>query len=202
MNCLNSAAGFALSCGFMLASLASAQTKKSDPTAITVCDLFRDLRAHAGQMISVRGTLYQGRETFALGAHCDSKFVTTYNWAPALKGLPELPPTGEFIWPTALDLSYASFVQEGETPVKFQTDEDAIRGVLASIASQRAELTVMPGQRADVLVTVVGQLRIKSQYLIGKRGDGTLIGDGYGHLNTYPAQLIIKTMYEPVVQPK
>jgi hypothetical protein len=202
MKCLNSAAGLALSYVFMLASLSSAQTKGSDPPSITVCDLFKDLRAHAGRMISVRGMLYQGRETIALGAHCDSKFVTTYNWAPVLKDLPELPPTGEFVWPTALDLKPASFVEEGETPVKFQTEEGAIRDVFASIATQWAKLTVTPGQRADVLVTVVGQLRVKSQYFIGKGGDGVLIGGGYGHLNTYPAQLVIKTMYDLVVQRK
>ena len=68
MKCLNSAAGVALSCGIVLASSASAQTKKPDPPTITICDLFKDLPAHAGEMISVRGLLYQGREIFALGA--------------------------------------------------------------------------------------------------------------------------------------
>jgi hypothetical protein len=54
MKCLKSAAGVALSCGIVLASLASAQTKKPD-TPITVCDLFKDLPAHEGEMISVTG---------------------------------------------------------------------------------------------------------------------------------------------------
>jgi hypothetical protein len=193
MKCLSSAAGLALFCGFILAS---------EPPTISVCDLFKDLPVHAGQMISVRGMLYQGGEIFALGAHCDSKFVTKYTWAPVLKGLPEMPPTGEFVWPTALDLSNSSFVQEGETPVKFQTDEDAIRGVLASIATQGAKLTVTPGQRPGVWVTVVGQLRVRSHYVIGKSADGKPIAEGYGHLNAYPAQLVIRTMYDPVVEPK
>jgi hypothetical protein len=201
MKCLNSATGVALSCGIVLASLASAQTKKSDPPTITVCDLFRDLPAHAGEMISVRGLLYQGREVSALGELCDSKFVTKYTWAPVLKGLPEMPPTGEFVWPTALDLTSASFVGEGESPVDFETDEAAVHKVFATVSNQRAKLNLAPGQQPEIRVTVIGRLRVKAHHEIVKRGDGTPMG-GYGHLSAYPAQIVLKTMYDPVVQPK
>ena len=190
----------ALYCGLMLAPLLTAQTKELKPQTITVCDLFKNLLSHADKMVSVRGILYQGTEIFALGGHCDNKFVTKYTWAPALQGLPDLPPTGEFVWPTALDLKPASFIEEGERAVDFKTDEADLHEVLAVVNNQRAKMKLMSGKTPEVSITVIGQLRVKARYEIGKRADGTPIGGGYGHLNTYPAQLVIATMHDPVVR--
>ena len=128
--------------------------------------------------------------------------MTKYTWAPVLKGLPEMPPTGEFVWPTAVDLKPASFVEEGERPVDFKTDEAAVHDVLATVTNQQAKLNFTPGLKPEVRVTVMGRLRLKAHYEIAKGADGAPIGGGYGHLDVYPAQLVVKTMYDPVVQPK
>jgi hypothetical protein len=179
---------------------ATGQVTPDDPATLSLCELFADLRSHSGKLVAVRGTLNIGPEAYALGAHCDHKFITSYNWAPKLVGLPELPPTGEYIWPTALDLKYSSFRQEGESQVDFKTDTTACLAVDRAV--QRGLSQIKAGQEPEIWVTVVGQLRLKAQYAVGKSSDGTLRGGGYGHLSQFPGQLVIKTMRDPVVRPK
>jgi hypothetical protein len=187
---------------FGAVSFATAQTVPVPPTQ-SICQLFEDLRSHDGKQVSVRGVLYQSMEIFALGAHCDDKarFATTYNWAPALQGLPDTPPTGRYTWPTALDLKSASWVEDGEEPVRFQTDLDAWKRVNGVIDAQLVRLGLSE-REVEISVTVVGQLRLKKRYEVGKSQDGTVRGGGYGHFGIYPAQLVIKTVADPEVSPK
>jgi hypothetical protein len=176
-----------------------AQQVDSNPLqTISVCELFKDLRSHAGQMVSVRGLLYRSSEISALGGECKEKFVTEYGpTLPLFPGVPEA--RSEYTWPTALDLAVSAHVERGEDPVLFQTDDEAIRTVYVQIASERVKL----GEQESIIhVTVTGVLRIKGHYDVGKTGDGTLRGGGYGHLSAYPGQLVVKTMSDPVVELK
>src|SRR6266849_2045931 len=95
-----------ITCVLALGTFAGAQPQPTDPQTISVCDLFKDLRSHSGEMVSVRGLLYSGREIFAIGGHCDSNFVTEYNTGPVLLGLPTL--KSQYVWGTALDLEDSS----------------------------------------------------------------------------------------------
>ena len=176
-----------------------AQQVASNPVqTISVCELFKDLRSHAGQMVSVRGSLYSSSEISALGGECKEKFVTEYG--PTLRlfaGVPEA--RSEYTWPTALDLAVSAHVERAEDQVLFQTDDEVIRKVYVRIASERAKFG---GQESVIHVTVSGVLHLKDHYDVGKTGDGTLRGGGYGHLSAYPGQLVVKTMSDPVVELK
>jgi len=165
---------------------------------MSICDLFKDLRAYANKVISVTGQLYLGSEIFALAGQCDGKFVTKFApTPPAIRGARDL--TQEYVWPTALYLADSSEVGTGDKPVAFVTDRKARDQVLGRIKSERSRLA---DREVRVLVTGVGQLRLKDQYYVGKAADGTLIGGGYGHLGIYPGELVIKTMRDPVIETK
>jgi hypothetical protein len=186
-----------LATAIFVLNMSSAQ-KPTAPRTTSLCDLFKDLRSHAGEIVAVRGMLYRSREIYALGSRCENKFVTAYNWAPVLKGLPPLPPTGEFTWATALDLEGSSFAEEGERPVNFQTDEESLRLTNLLIDEGIAKLKLGVGEQPEIWVTVVGQLRLKDHYEIANI-NGALRGGGYGHLAICPGQLVIKEMRDPRV---
>ncbi len=175
-------------------SLPAQESSSKEPEAISVCELFQDLRSHAGKLISVRGLLFSGTEIFALGGRCESKFITHNAILPPRPGFPatEL----EFTWPTALDLAVSALAQPGETPVEFRTD-DTVDRVYTKIKTEKAKFG---SRETDVWVTVVGKLRLKQHYDIGRTADGVLRGEGYGHLGAYPGQLVIKTMLDPVIE--
>lgn len=187
--------------GFLAGALLAA-AQPTAPKTISTCELFKDLRSHAGQMISVRGTLYSGREIFALGGSCDTHFVTKFVESQLPEGLPKA--ESDYVWATALDLVSSSYavVIAGEVvddvqPLDFETDEESIKRVSALLRRERAS-----GHDFEIFVTVVGKLRMKDPYQVGKTPDGALLADGYGHFGKYPAQLVIKTMLDPEVKLK
>jgi hypothetical protein len=184
-----------------VSTVSSAQMTPAAPKTTSLCDLFKDLRSHAGQMVAVRGMIYQSFEIYALGDHCENKFVTTYNWAPVLEGLRPVPPTGEFTWGTALDLKPSTWVEKNEQLVSFETDMEGLRKTNLTIDANIAKLKLGASERPEIWVTVVGQLRLKDHYEVANINN-TLRGGGYGHLGTYPGQLVIKEMLDPLVLSK
>ena len=184
----------------LLAAECYAQEPPIEPKLLSICELFEDLRSYAGKTIAVRGLLYQGKEVFALGGQrCQSRFVTRYL---VTAGLP-LPGTevvtAEYSWPTTINLTWSgSSFPEGELPAPFSTDSDSIRRTTAFIVKQRAELANVK-EGVDVFVTVVGMLRVRSHYVIGRLPNGEPHGAGYGHLSYDPAELVIRTMRDPEV---
>lgn len=171
---------------------ATAQANADTLKTVSVCELFNDLASHNGMRVKVRGILYSGREIFALGeTTCTKKFVTRHRLLPELLGLSEQP-TGEYVWPTAIDLS-GSISSKGVS-----TDENAILQVVKILREARAAQQDK-STRVDLWVTVVGVLSIKDHYDGGPDAHGKLQASGYGHLGTYPAQLVIETMSDPEV---
>lgn len=191
-----------LNISFLLAALAAAcgaQTPPTQPRLWSICELFEDLASHAGTVVAVRGLLYQGGELFALGGRCQSKFVTRYLAFPGLPGvIPDL--TAEYVWPTAINLTYSTNRSEGESPVTFSTDRDSIDRTIEYIVNQRRTEFKNAESNTDALVTVIGILRVRSHYNIGPFPNGDMHGGGYGHLDTYPAELVILRMSDPVVE--
>jgi len=179
---------------------ASAQRKRAvNPPTVSVCELFKDLRSYAGKMVSVRGLLYSGRETFALGGPCESRFTTRYS--PATPAFPSVAQRQlEYVWPAAVDLADAAMVTRGEEPVDFQTDDEMVNQAYARNNSEQARLG--GAEKTRVWVTVVGKLRVRDHYDVVQIADGTWLGIGYGHLGMYPGQLVIKTMADPLVERK
>ena len=190
-----------LNISFLLVALAAtggAQTPPPQPRLWSICELFEDLVSHAGKLVAVRGLLYQSRESLPLGGRCQSKFVTRYQAFPGLPGImPEL--TAEYVWPTAINLTYSTNRSEGESPVTFSTDTDSVQRTIEYIKQRRAEFKDAKSN-LDVLVTVIGMLRVRSHYDIGPLPNGTMAGGGYGHLSIYPAELVILRMVDPVAE--
>ena len=179
-----------------LAATCGAQTPPSQPRLWSICELFEDLVSHAGRVVTVRGLL-EGR--LALGGRCQSKFVTRYLAFPGLPGVtPDL--TAEYVWPTAINLTYSTNRSEGESPVTFSTDTDSIDRTIEYIGKQRRTEFKNAKSDLDALVTVIGMLRVRSHYDIGPLPNGTMRGGGYGHLSIYPAELVILRMGDPVVE--
>jgi len=182
---------FAATCG--------AQTPPPQPRRSSICELFDDLASHAGKVVAVRGLLYQGGEIFALGGRCQSKFVTRYLAFPGLPGVtPDL--TAEYVWPTAINLTYSTNRSEGGSPITFSTDTDSVDRTIEYIVKQHRTEFKNAKLNTDVLVTVIGMLRVRSHYDIGPLPNGTMRGSGYGHLSIYPAELVILRMGDPVVE--
>jgi hypothetical protein len=143
-------------------------------------------------------------EIFALGGSCDGKFVTKYRTLAALPGTPEV--FSEYVWPTAVHLADSSNISRGEEPAPFVTDKESIRTAFAEMDRQRAKLPKAAGaERAkycrdvDVYFTVTGMLRMKPPSFFEAEARN---GGGYGHLNMYPAELVIKTISDLLVQLK
>jgi hypothetical protein len=148
---------------------------------MTVCDLLKDLRMYRGKVITVRGIVYESREIFALGGRdCSTRFVTN-----------------GFAWPNAISLESSDYPSQEYDRAEFRTDDDALLRLQESI-----RLTPRGEGRPEVWATFVGQLRVRHEYISIRMGDGSIRGNGYGHLAWYPAQLVIKTVRDiAVVQP-
>ena len=149
-------------------------------TPLRVCEVLENLPRYRGKTITVRGMLYQSREITALGdTPCKQPLMT-----------------GDYQWPPALDLEYSSYRPSDESAVTFQTDLGNVDTTSAEIRTLRKKA---PG--GDVWVTVVGYLRAKDKYNVFLGGDRKWHGQGYGHLGTYPAQLVIRRMYQASLTP-
>lgn len=84
-------------------------------------------------------------------------------------------------WPLALNLVGSTSASDSAS-VPFVTDDIAWDKLdLSAIALAKA------GRKAELWVTVVGLLRAPASYFRGGAG-------GYGHLNVFPAELVIKTV--------
>lgn len=176
---------------------AVAQPQSPESSMLTICDVFKDLRSYSGKVVSLWGQLYSGFEVSALGGRCDNKFITKYSLSPNFP-LPQEPQL-EYVWPTAINLVMSSSVERGGEKLNFRTDAVAVDRVFAQIHRERAKF----GNRdVETWITVVGKLQVKDHYDIGQSPDGRVRGNGYGHLSTYPGQLVIKTMGDPLVVPK
>jgi hypothetical protein len=174
----------------------SANPSPPQPRLWSICELFGDLMSHAGKVVAVRGLL-EGR--LALGGRCQRKFVTRYLAFPGLPGvIPDL--TAEYVWPTAINLTYSTNRSEGEPPVTFSTDRDSIDRTIEYIVNQRRTEFKNAESNTDALVTVIGMLHVRSHHNIGPFPNGDMHGGGYGHPDTYPAELVILRMSDPVVE--
>ena len=159
----------------------------------SVCDLFNDLASHSGTRVKVRGLLYASREIFAIGEKtCPTKFVTRYRVLPELQGISGQP-TGEYVWPTAIDLTGSSGSPKERG---INTDEETVRRATDILTQARAAQRDS-NMKVDLWVTVVGLLFVKEHYDVAPDTHGTLLASGYGHEGAYPAQLVIETITDP-----
>lgn len=146
------------------------------PQVLSVCELFSNIQAYRGKMISVRGVYYFGLRDSGCSNHLE-----TQGW----------------VWPTALwvtDSSDRSGVDE--QPVEFSTDSASRRELDETEARLLKEIKA---KRKRLVVTITGLLRTREKYVRVDTHYGR-IGNGYGHLNAFPAELVIKRVDKIVVE--
>ena len=154
--------------GLMLVvALASCgRPRSTQPPLLTLCELSRDLGAYRDKLIAVRGVYYDGlRET------CPAKCAT----GP---------------WPSFICLTGTSSASRNDS-ARFITDTaswDALDSV-----EQTVKLEATKGNRLEIRVTAVGQLRTMAKPSPLGPCDKISSGYfGYGHLGEWPAELVIK----------
>jgi hypothetical protein len=129
---------------------------------MSVCDIFKDLQKFGSSQVVLTGEVYVGEEVFALG----------------VTDCPNRFTTSGHRWPTAVNLEWgSSFPQDAVT----QSFRDAVRRRVAQ-----------PVEKHRVLeATILGRLAVRTSYRLTRTNYG-ISGNGYGHLGSYPAELLIE----------
>ena len=162
--------------GSVLAGLAEPQ-QETEP--ISVCDVLRDPVKYNGKMIAVRGFLISTDEGHWLNGDCEEPLITNgYKWKSAI--WPESPSSRSALHKVAFEEDF-----EAET---------------AMYAVRNRE---MKDPRHDRLwVTYIGLLETRQSMDIEVfvRPNGERQPVGFGHLGGAPAQILIKTVKDIVVE--
>ena len=136
-----------------------------------VCELLGNGFEQRGRMVTVKGRLQTGPEEFALYA-VDCKSVLE---------------TNGYKWPTAVWLTPPSGFPE--EPVDFAVDKQAMEKFSRDLTKFRAANPTARG----VPVVVVGKFEFPRKFEGGVGANGRWVGNGYGHLNFYPGQIVLKS---------
>ena len=132
-------------------------------TVIPICELFQNLPAWKGKRIAVRGEFVTTMEGAWIIGECKGGFITD-----------------GYRWPVSL-------TYDVRAPYSFQ----AVKLYQPKWPSP-SKGEDLQGQ-FDVIktATFVGQLRMRSEYMVTCRRNGTYLGNGFGHLNGAAAELIV-----------
>ena len=141
---------------------------------INVCDLARRLSAYRNKMVAVRGEFFSGRH----GATVGSERCTRAS------------PFREFGSGIAINLSFPSNPAPGEEQVDFEIDGESLRRFEESMSAARAEKRT--GAELKVVATFVGVLRVRSGFKLKPSPSGGYVGNGFGQLGRYPAELVMR----------
>ncbi len=134
---------------------------------LTVCEVLADLPKYRGSVIQVRD---EWLGTNLYGRDCAPPRTGPYVWEPAIW----------LIEPTS------PILEKQGTPVPWSLDQRAYDQAVR-------ELRIRGNQA--VIATFVGRLESRAEGLQTARGGGdNLVGNGYGHLARFPAQLVIATV--------
>lgn len=138
---------------------------------ISICDLFRDLRACERQVVTVHGVLLSTFEFVALfDPECPHRFVTESDGRSVA-------------WPVQLALELPSDQSVGEVS----------EGIRAKFELLRVPGRLLREHRllAEARATITGKLELKSVYRQVNVDRGRPFGAGFGHLGAFPGRLQI-----------
>jgi hypothetical protein len=160
-----------LSLGIVLFAEPAFCAQADQQRTISVCDLLSHVDGYRDKEVHVRGELREGPEEFALyGDNCRGGLITNGH-----------------AWPVAVWITPPDGTPAGR--VDFSMDEKAVQALKTKLQSERAA-----GRRGKVLVTLVGKVEVRKKLFGGPNATGNWIGNGFGHLNAYPGQLVIRTV--------
>ena len=143
-------------------------------TVIPICGLFQNLAAWRGKRVAVRGNVVSTFEGSWITGSCDDGFVTNgYQWPISLN----------YAIPAYYSSKTAS-LYEPKWPT-LPNGED--------LSQHRSN--------AIWTATFVGFLRMRSQYTVRRLPNGVYLTNGFGHLNSSAAELIVETILSPELPP-
>lgn len=161
----------------------SGQSKGTTVGPIPLCDLLTNPLEYDGRLISIRGVWEGSSEGswIEAGAPCKKPF-TSYGYT----------------WPQIV------WVQTADSPqrihaVDFHTDQRAFQRIDDQVRKMAVDTKL-----SRLLVTFVGvfETRDYKPSDIGSDGQGGRRAYGFGHLNAAPAQLLVKTVGNLVIEPR
>lgn len=163
-------------CTLLMISMPAWGSCPAATTAISICDLFRDLRACQGQVVTVRGVLLSTFEFVALAdPECPHRFITESDGRTVA-------------WPVQLDLALPSDQSVGGIS----------KGMMAKFELLRVPGRLLREHRllAEARATITGKLELKSVYRHVNIDRDRPYGAGFGHLGAFPGRLEIYSIRE------
>jgi hypothetical protein len=143
------------------------------PESFTVCEILRNLPKYADKDVEIKG-----------------EWIQTYHGTTVRATCAEQLRTGDHLWPNAIWVQFPWL--EEENPVDFTADKDGL---------QRARNEGRKSSPDDVvLATFIGRLQARERLQVTRRKDGTTVVNGFGHLNAYPAQLVVRSITRVTVR--
>jgi Ankyrin repeats (3 copies) len=131
---------------------------------IPICELFQNLAAWKGQRIAVRGEGIGTMEGYWINGRCKSAFYTN-----------------GYRWPVSLNYGGPAY---GELP--------GIPGAKEPSAQPKGAREFRNRFNVTRTATYIGRLKMRDQYTVVCRVYGDYITNGFGHLNSATAELIIE----------
>lgn len=145
-------------------------------TVIPICELFQNLPAWKGKRIAVRGAFVSTFEGAWISGRCKGSFYTN-----------------GYRWPVVLDYAVPSYYSSDTAPF--------IEAKQPSSPPKGAE--ELKGRQGVIqTATYVGRLRMRSEYqaVCGERGE--YMTNGFGHLNSATAELLVEAVMDVELTPQ
>lgn len=163
-------------CTLLMISAATWGSCPVATTEISICDLFRDLRACQNQIVTVRGVLLSTFEFVALvDPKCPHRFITESDGRSVA-------------WPVQLDLALPGDQSLGKTSKEMRAKFELLRAP--------ARLLREHGLLSEARATITGKLELKSVYRHVNIDRDRPYGAGFGHLGAFPGRLEIYSIRE------
>jgi hypothetical protein len=162
---------------FLLFSLLAVGDTPNRST-IRVCDVLSNLKKYENLEISVRGEWVHTEHGMYLRQSCGTKLITKAH-----------------VWPNSIWIQLPWL--EREDPVNYVIDKRKL-----SAARERADgilSRARPG--AVVYATFTGKLQARESLTAIPRTNGGTMGNGFGHLNAFPAQIVIRSVENISISP-
>ena len=152
---------------------ASLEGSWGEARVYTVCDLLKTPQSFNGKSVRVRGIVEGGAEGAWLKSHdCPGKFYV-----------------GENALPMAISLSYQS--EYGGAPARNKAH-------IARVERQIREK--QRGMKSSVLtLTYSGVFETRTEWVVSTSRTGEVHLLGFGHLNSFPAQLVVVDIADPMI---
>jgi hypothetical protein len=143
-----------------------------------LCAVVNHLDAFAGRSVTIQGEIVTGREAFYLrDSNCDNG-----------------PKTGEYVWPPKVWLTPPN--ESAPMPKGQHYDEASFDRLEADMQAAKSKYG-----RVQVVASLTGTIRAKEDLGAVKAADGRWLTNGFGHLNVFPAEMILESVANWVITP-